>query len=203
MCRVIAPPLPRFGNASDAQEQLRARNYFGSSDAEDIPSWPRVLLDAAGMTPPAALAAFGGCLKYLQRLLLDRQLLPHAHFAAWQPCDGKNGYGDVEKLVIDGRTLENLEVFANTSDGSDKGTLVSILDQTSTAFGKRALRQWLCAPSFLSRDIGERQDAVATLIAFPEVSEALAKTFGKLPDLERLLARIHSFSVDQVRVAPS
>mmetsp|Transcript_24262 Transcript_24262/g.76017 ORF Transcript_24262/g.76017 Transcript_24262/m.76017 type:complete len:583 (-) Transcript_24262:1559-3307(-) len=43
----------------------------------------------------------------------------------------------------------------------------------------------------------ERQDAVAALLGAPDVREALGCALKKLPDLERLIARVHSFSVEQ------
>lgn len=104
---------------------------------------------------------------------------------------------------MDGKTLENLEVFSNTTDGSDKGTLFSVLDRTATAFGKRELRKWLCAPLCRLSDIMERQDAVAALLGAPDVREALGCALKKLPDLERLIARVHSFSVEQVGSVPT
>ena len=39
--------------------------------------------------------------------------------------------------VLDGITVKNLELLANTSDGTTKGTLIGTLDTCSTAFGKR------------------------------------------------------------------
>ena len=40
------------------------------------------------MDPPIAFAAFGGCLGYIKRLLLDKQLVPLGSAELWRPCDG-------------------------------------------------------------------------------------------------------------------
>jgi DNA mismatch repair protein MSH6 len=193
----------RYGNAAEARKLLLGGGYFGGGDASE---WPVILREAAEQEPPVAFAAFGCCLKYLQRLLLDRQLIPHAHFSAWRASDDPgvdHGEGSATQLMVDGKTLENLEVFANTTDGSDKGTLFSVLDRTATAFGKRELRKWLCAPLCRLSDIIERQDAVAALLSAPDVREALGGALKQLPDLERLIARVHSSSIDQVGGAPA
>ena len=39
--------------------------------------------------------------------------------------------------VLDGITVKNLELVANTADGTTKGTLLGTLDTCATAFGKR------------------------------------------------------------------
>ena len=185
----------RYGCAAEARTLLGAANYFGHAGGSEE-GWPTVLREAASLAPPAAFAAFGGCLKYLQRLLLDRQLLPHAQFSTWRASD-EGVDEDAPTLVVDGKTLQNLEVFSNSLDGSDKGTLFAVLDRTATAFGKRELRKWICAPSARLDEICERQEAVAALLAAPDVREVLGAALAKLPDLERLLARVHSFSVEQ------
>ena len=43
----------------------------------------------------------------------------------------------VYRQVLDGVTVKNLELVANTADGGTKGTLLGTLDTCSTAFGKR------------------------------------------------------------------
>ena len=96
-------------------------------------------------------------MRYLQRTLLDKQLLPRAEFAQWFPTDGEAGEG-AATLVVDGKTLQNLEVFANSTDGGTKGTLFAAIDRTCTPFGKRELRRWVCAPPQRVEDVVERQE---------------------------------------------
>ena len=167
--------------------------------------WPRALRQAADRTPCLALSAFGGCATYLKRLLLDRQLLSMGHVSPWVPTDadadaigaGARHKGGSASLVLDAKALENLEVFENSSDRTATGTLFSIIDKCSSSFGRRTLRAWLCAPPRRVEDILERQQAVDALLESAELRAKLAKTLKKLPDLERLLARVHAFSVTQ------
>jgi DNA mismatch repair protein MSH6 len=100
----------------------------------------------------------------------------------------------LSNVVLDAKALENLEIFENSSDKSSKGTLFGILDKCHSPFGKRQLRKWLCSPPKLVEDITARQAMVGALMGRPELRSSLAKTLRKLPDLERLLARVHGFS---------
>ena len=49
-------------------------------------------------------------------------------------------------MHVSGRTMENLELIANQTDGKETGSLVWVMDRTRTQFGKRLLRKWICKP---------------------------------------------------------
>ena len=51
---------------------------------------------------------------------------------------------------------------------------------------------WLCHPLRSAREINARLDATDTLNSQPEIRDHFLSTFNRLPDLERLLSRIHS-----------
>ncbi len=55
-----------------------------------------------------ALSALGGCLNYLQELRLDEQLASLRRFSHYAPMDSVQF---LEYLVLDGKTLNNLEIF--------------------------------------------------------------------------------------------
>ena len=97
---------------------------------------------------------------------------------------------------LDGQTLANLEVLENNETRTTEHTLLGLVAQTRTAFGRRLLRRWLCHP-LRSRDaIVKRHDAVALLIADANGGATDARAaLRKLPDLERMISRIHSGSV--------
>ena len=65
--------------------------------------------------------------------------------------------------------------------------LVDLVD-----LGKRLFRQWLCHPLRSARDINARLDAADTLNSSPEIRDHFLSTFNRLPDLERILSRIHA-----------
>ena len=53
-------------------------------------------------------------------------------------------------------------------------------------------RQWLCHPLRSAREINARLDVTDTLNKSPEIRDHFLSTFNRLPDLERILSRIHA-----------
>lgn len=93
-------------------------------------------------------------------------------------------------LVLDHRTRRNLEITENMRDGGREGTLVSLLDRTSTAMGARRLRSWLLFPLVDPGAINGRLDAVEELIAAPETRSAVRSLLRGVYDLERIMGRV-------------
>lgn len=89
--------------------------------------------------------------------------------------------------VLDDVTLTNLDILALS--GGQTGTLLEHLDHTVTAFGRRLLRRWVCAPLVQVSDIRARQDAVQELMQHTSAVEQARALLGKSPDLERLLRK--------------
>lgn len=147
-----------------------------------------------------ALSALGGCIFYLKKCLVDQELLSMANFEAYVPVDVElekaSGAASFftqtrQRMVLDGVTLANLEIFINGAGGTE-GTLLERLDTCSTPFGKRLLKQWLCAPLCNAKSIQDRLDAVEDLMGAQAQASEVTELLKKLPDLERLLSKIHS-----------
>lgn len=51
-----------------------------------------------------------------------------------------------QHMLINGTTLESLEIYRNQTDHSEKGSLFWALDKTLTRFGQRLLRKWIGRP---------------------------------------------------------
>jgi len=94
-----------------------------------------------------------------------------------------------DRLVLDGTTLANLEVFRRMGDGSAEGTLLELVDRTRTAAGGRALRDWLRRPLREAQGIGRRLDAVQVLTEDTGLRQRLRDRLAGLADLERLATR--------------
>ena len=94
-------------------------------------------------------------------------------------------------MVLDGITVRNLELLVNTSTGGTEGTLVGRVDSCNTAMGRRTLRHWLVSPLLQPAAIRSRQEAVRQLMTCSRLQEVKI-VLRKLPDLERLLSKIHS-----------
>uniref|UniRef100_A0A3B4TSW9 DNA mismatch repair protein n=2 Tax=Seriola dumerili TaxID=41447 RepID=A0A3B4TSW9_SERDU len=147
-----------------------------------------------------ALSALGGSIFYLKKCLVDQELLSMANFEEYVPVDVEmeKAAGPAsffaqtrQRMVLDGVTLANLEIFQNGSGGTE-GTLLERLDTCSTPFGKRLLKQWLCAPLCNPTSIKDRLDAVEDLMGAQAQATEVSDLLKKLPDLERLLSKIHS-----------
>ncbi len=94
-----------------------------------------------------------------------------------------------QHLVLDAITLANLEVFANLRDGRKKGSLLFILDRTSSPPGGRRLRHWLQRPLRDLDELERRQDAVEDLLSAPRVRQRLREELRQLGDPERVVSR--------------
>jgi len=76
-------------------------------------------------------------------------------------------------------------------DKSKKGTLLWVLDKTSTSMGGRALRRWISDPLIDTIEINKRLNAVKelkdNLMLKGDIIEALKKVY----DIERLAGKWH------------
>ncbi|XXH05300.1 hypothetical protein Hte_011725 [Hypoxylon texense] len=176
-------PGSEFWEADLTRRELGCNGYFSEEEgAED--RWPVVLAEARDKD--LLMSALGALIQYLRVLKIERDLLSQGNFTWYDPIR-KNG-----TLILDGQTLINLEIFANSVNGGGDGTLFALLNRCVTPFGKRLFRQWVCHPLCDIQKIDERLDAVDELNADPAVRERLSSQLTKMPDLERLISRIHA-----------
>lgn len=176
-------PTTEFWDADTARRELKGGKYFVTKDGEES-DWPEAL--GQSKDDNVVMSAVGALVYYLRFLKLERPLLSQGNFELYSPIQ-KNG-----TLVLDGQTLVNLEVFANSANGSSEGTLFSLLNKCVTPFGKRLFRSWAAHPLCNVERINERLDAVEILNADFSTREQFASQLIKLPDLERLISRIHA-----------
>jgi DNA mismatch repair protein MSH6 len=118
--------------------------------------------------------------------MIERDLITVGNFTWYDPIRKSTS------LVLDGQTLINLEIFNNTYDGGSAGTLFTLLNRCVTPFGKRMFKQWVCHPLADIAKINARLDAVDSLNADTTVTKAFQNQFTKMPDLERLISRVHA-----------
>ncbi len=97
---------------------------------------------------------------------------------------------DNEFMLIDGITQKNLELMKNLSDGTARGTLVSIMDRTLTPLGSRLLKRWLLHPLLDIARINQRLDAVEELTSNILLRNELGHALSGMQDIERLISRI-------------
>jgi DNA mismatch repair protein MutS len=99
-------------------------------------------------------------------------------------------YEVAQYLKMDRNSRANLELTTNIRTQQRSGTLLWLLDNTKTAMGGRALKQWLEQP-LLDRDVLEqRYDRVGALISEFFGRNALQEALKQVYDLERLVGRV-------------
>ena len=93
-------------------------------------------------------------------------------------------------MSLDINARRNLEITEKMRDKSKKGTLLWVLDKTSTSMGGRALRRWLNDPLIDTTEINRRLESVKELkddvILRGDVIENLKKVY----DIERLAGKM-------------
>ncbi|KAL2024975.1 hypothetical protein VTK56DRAFT_3674 [Thermocarpiscus australiensis] len=176
-------PGTEFWDADLARRELDCSGYFASGEGEEE-VWPETLSQVRDKD--LVMSALGALTQYLRVLKLDQALLSQGNFEWYNPIH-RNG-----TLILDGQTLINLEIFANTANGGPEGTLFSLLNRCITPFGKRLFRQWVCHPLCNIQKINERLDAVDMLNADRTILQQFSSQMAKMPDLERLISRIHA-----------
>lgn len=176
-------PGTEFWDADTTRRELNTANYFKTDDADEE-VWPEALQGLRD--DDVIMSATGALISYLRFLKVEGPLLSQGNFELYNPIQ-KNG-----TLILDGQTLINLEVFSNSVNGGSEGTLFSLLNKCVTPFGKRLFRSWVAHPLCNIDRINERLDAVEMLNADQTVREQFASQLVKMPDLERLISRIHA-----------
>ncbi|KAL3485624.1 muts domain V-domain-containing protein [Aspergillus germanicus] len=177
-------PGKEFWEADITVKELDASEYFTTKDSDNLSSWPEALRQARDKD--LVMSAFGAMVQYLRLLKIERDLITIGNFSWYDPIK------KASSLVLDGQTLINMEIFANSFDGSIDGTLFQLLNRCITPFGKRMFKQWVCHPLVDAKKINARLDAVDALNADPSVRDQFSSQLTKMPDLERLISRIHA-----------
>ncbi len=99
--------------------------------------------------------------------------------------------GDEERhMELDLTARQTLELTETLRGKEKKGSLLWVLDKTKTPMGHRMIRAWLEQPLCSAAAINRRQDAVAVLVGDAVAREELILTLRRIPDLERLIAKV-------------
>ncbi|KAF9449836.1 DNA mismatch repair protein msh6 [Macrolepiota fuliginosa MF-IS2] len=134
---------------------------------------------------PKAIEALGCMIWYLRQLNIDKDIISMKNFNVYDPM--KRGQG----LTLEGQCLAHLEILLN-NEGTEDGSLLKLLSRCITPFGKRLFRIWLCMPLRNVADINARLDAVQDIMDHPTFEAEFAEIAKGLPDLERIVSRIHA-----------
>jgi len=158
--------------------------FFKSEKAKEIlmQHFNLSSLDSIGLEEKKEnISVSGALLKYL----LDTQKNSLTHLKKISLKSSSN------KMILDSSTLRNLELTANIKDGSNRGSLISVLDKTVTAMGARLLKRWLKEPLLKKEIINKRLNALEVLNSNVIAREEIISLLDGVYDLERLVARIN------------
>lgn len=101
-----------------------------------------------------------------------------------------NVYENGQYMQLDLNTRRNLEITETMRSKEKRGSLLGVLDKTTTAAGARLLRQWVEHPLLGISAISRRQAAVEELFDDFMLREDLRDRLSNVLDLERLVTRI-------------
>ena len=93
-------------------------------------------------------------------------------------------------MALDINARRSLELTERMRDKSKKGTLIWVLDKTSTSMGGRLLRRWINDPLLDINEITERLDAVKELKDNIVLRGDIVEILRKVYDIERLAGKI-------------
>ncbi|MDN5293926.1 MAG: mismatch repair protein MutS [Eubacteriales bacterium] len=149
----------------------------------------QVVVEAFNLTSPAALdlegeeealAAVAAVLEFIKE---TRKEIP-AHL------NPPRRYHPGSYMLLDAATRRNLELTRTMREGKSRGSLLWVLDRTSTAMGGRMLKSWVEQPLTDVNALNERLDAVEELVRDSFLREQLTLELKRVHDLERLVGRV-------------
>jgi DNA mismatch repair protein MutS len=139
-----------------------------------------VTLDGFGIEDSKlAIGAAGALLYYL----FENQKTSLSHINKITLFDAKNA------LYLDFATRKNMEIFENIR-GDDTRTLLWVVDNCLTPFGKRRVRRELLEPLVNTNLIEERLDGVGELKNKEFLRQELREVLRSIRDVERITARL-------------
>ncbi len=128
----------------------------------------------------SAISACGALLSYIN----ETQKRKLTHLKAIRVLAEKN------YMSIDVKTRRNLELTVSNNDNKRKGSLLWLLDKTSTSMGARMLSNWIDRPLQSPKDINRRLEGVAELYSDFILRDSMIKLLSTVKDIERIAGKI-------------
>jgi len=125
-------------------------------------------------------SASSGLMNYLK----DTQKIALTHINKVQK------YSITNYMSLDINARRNLELTEKMRDKSKTGTLLWVLDKTSTSMGGRLLRRWINEPLINTEEINLRLHGVEELKVNEMLRGDIRDSLKKVYDIERLIGKI-------------
>ncbi len=127
-----------------------------------------------------AISAAGAILLYLRETQMD----------SLAQINTIRAYSTASFMVLDQFTRRNLELTATIRGGHTKGSLLGVLNRTTTAMGSRLLHTWINQPLLDLKRLNARLDAVESLTSDEALRVEIIDLLKQISDIERLTNRL-------------
>lgn len=179
---LVAPDASNELLTLDQVQSILARSAVVNDQPLSLPELEAALgglKGEASRLPAAEALAAGRVLRYARRCNPLTEL-PVEVIGRWDPA---------RNLVLDPAAVRHLELV-ESSNGDAKTTLLSVIDETQTAFGARLLRRRLLAPLMDIKEIRGRLEQVDVLVNNSGTRSQLRGELSEISDMERILSRV-------------
>ena len=166
-------------NASD-RDSLQKANITVSEPAELEGEHAEISYAQQKLTDSMEKAAVRQLVIYL--LATQKRSLAHLQVA--------ESFEIGQYLQMANTVQRNLELTQSATTGKKQGSLLWVLDKTTTAMGGRLLKQWLSRPLLSLDRINQRQQMVQALLDDYFTRENIVDSLKGVYDLERLSGRV-------------
>ncbi len=100
-------------------------------------------------------------------------------------------YIQKEIMHLDVATQRNLEILRSLRDGTEYGTLISVINRTKTPMGNRMMRKLIVQPLLSRQKIEDRLDVVSVFKTDTLLRNDIREYLSQLGDIERIISRIN------------
>jgi len=174
----------KFGSVSPFS-LISDKEFDYVSCLESVNSLSKLDLIKKVKNKPNCVIALGALLNYIKQT--QKKWLEHI-----RPVDEE----ETDRLELGMTATKTLEIFANNSDGKIKGSLLWVLNKTSTSMGSRNLKKWLARPLKEKQKIDDRLDSIEELLSqAPLLTSKIEEELSNIGDIERICSKISSSSI--------
>ncbi len=163
-------------------------NVYNNEEIEKV-QWNEKILEHFKAKSLKTLGLDG----HIYAILSTGKLMDYLHYTQKDSLEHINqiNYYEANKyMILDINTRSNLEIHETMIGREKKGSLIWVLDKTSTAMGGRLLKRWLEQPLIDINEINKRQSIVEVffdnIILINQTKDCLKKIY----DLERLIGKV-------------
>jgi DNA mismatch repair protein MutS len=105
-------------------------------------------------------------------------------------------YEIINYMTIDGNSRRNLELTESIREKNKKGSLLWVLDKSSTSMGGRTLRKWIEEPLIIKSEIEKRLSGVNEAFNSISFNEDIRTSLKEIYDIERIVGKISNKNVN-------